>query len=71
MICPRCASGSIIRNHRTVSCLSCGHAIAEPDREAWDAAWFPRSSGDHLGPAWTAEEHELWRIAGTSVGRRR
>ncbi|MCA9822665.1 MAG: hypothetical protein R3C29_00520 [Dehalococcoidia bacterium] len=54
-----------------MSCLSCGHAIVEPDREAWDAAWFPRSSGDHLGPAWTAEEHELWRIAGTSVGRRR
>ncbi len=36
MICPRCASGSVVRNHATVACMACGHILDEPVREAWD-----------------------------------
>jgi hypothetical protein len=50
-----------MRSHHTVSCLACGHALAEPAREVWDAAWFPQNAGHHLGPAWSEEERELWR----------
>ena len=61
MNCPRCNSASVMRSHRTVSCLACGHALSEPAREAWDAAWFPQNGGQHLGPAWSDEERALWR----------
>lgn len=60
MICPRCRSSSILRNHDTIACLACGHALVEPGRQAWDAASAPRGGGKQLGPAWTEDELLLW-----------
>lgn len=66
MTCPRCLSGSVVRSHGTIACLACGHALDEPAREVWDAAWFPANSS-HRGPAWTAEEREEWRLVELTV----
>lgn len=60
MNCPRCGSGSVLRNHTTVSCLPCGHVLIEPAREAWDAASFPRGGGKNPAPGWTEGERLAW-----------
>jgi hypothetical protein len=68
MICPRCGSGSLLRSHKTLSCLPCGHVLEEPAREVWDSASPPRGSGQHLGPPWTEAERLLWEAeAGRTV----
>lgn len=61
MICPRCGSNSILRNHDTVACLPCGHILEERPREAWDVASPARGGAKHLGPPWTEAELLLWR----------
>jgi ribosomal protein L37E len=62
MKCPRCGAGALISSHANVSCLSCGHAITEVIREAWDlVAAAPRQRTRAPGPAWTEDELALWR----------
>ncbi|MCC6268702.1 MAG: hypothetical protein IT300_14120 [Dehalococcoidia bacterium] len=69
MKCPRCASPSIVSSHASISCLSCGHAVTEPARQAWDKVSSIRGASKLLGPAWTDAEHALWRSAEVTAGR--
>ena len=57
-----------MRSHETASCLPCGHVLAEPDREAWDAVGLPHKGGKHAGPPWTDGERLLWQEALTREG---
>ena len=61
MICPRCGSHSIVRNHDSVGCLACGRVLSEPVREVWDAAWAAPGAGGHAGPPVTHQERLLWQ----------
>jgi len=61
MLCPRCGSSSIFRNHDSVACLACGHVVSEPMREASDAGWGSPGTGPHLGPPVTDAERLRWR----------
>ena len=54
----------MIGSHDTVSCLSCGHAVSEPNREPWDKVSSIRGGSKLLGPAWTDAEHALWTASG-------
>lgn len=65
MKCPRCESSSLIGSHDTVSCLSCGHAVSEPNRQPWDKVSSIRGGSKLLGPAWTDAEHALWAASGS------
>jgi hypothetical protein len=63
MKCPRCGSSSVVSSHDTVSCLSCGHALAEPAYRAGDKVSVVRGAPRVTGPAWTEAEHALWAAA--------
>lgn len=65
--CPRCSAHSLLRSHDTIACLSCGHVVEEPAREAWDATSAVPGAGPRKSPAWTKDERSLWQSGGSDV----
>ena len=61
MVCPRCGSNSIVREHDAVNCIACGHALSEPVHDAWDVVSASRRVGANLGPPVTSAERLAWQ----------